>query len=184
LHHFTLVNSEGAIEAAPTIGYADLIVDLSQTGTTLRENHLKIIPDGIIVKSQACLIGNRHLLRSQPDSLRVLQSLAEFIDASMNGRGYYQVTANICGNDPDHIATKVALSPSTQGLQGPTLAKTYVPGSNENWFALTVIIPSRDVLAAVEHLRSIGGSQTIIMPVRYVFLEEAQTFSRLLKQLI
>ena len=58
IHHFTLVNAEGAIEAAPTLGYADIIVDLTQTGTTLRENHLKIISDGIIVESQACLIAN------------------------------------------------------------------------------------------------------------------------------
>ena len=50
IHHFTLVNAEGAIEAAPTIGYADIIVDLVQTGTTLRENHLKALPDGVIVE--------------------------------------------------------------------------------------------------------------------------------------
>lgn len=59
LHHFTLVKAEGAIEAAPTLDYADIIVDLTQTGTTLRENHLKILADGIIIDSQACLIGNR-----------------------------------------------------------------------------------------------------------------------------
>src|SRR5258708_15506009 len=41
VHHFTLVEAEGAIEAAPTLGYADVIIDLSATGTTLRENHLK-----------------------------------------------------------------------------------------------------------------------------------------------
>jgi len=50
IHHFTLVNGEGAIEAAPTIGYADIIVDLMQTGTTLRENHLKALPDGVVVR--------------------------------------------------------------------------------------------------------------------------------------
>ncbi|MCA9906191.1 MAG: ATP phosphoribosyltransferase, partial [Anaerolineae bacterium] len=63
IHHFTIVNAEGAIEAAPTIGYADAVVDLTQTGTTLRENHLKPIGDGVILESQACLIGNRTALR-------------------------------------------------------------------------------------------------------------------------
>lgn len=63
IHHFVLVNAEGAIEAAPTIGYADIIVDLVQTGTTLRENHLKALPDGVIVELQACLVGNRRALR-------------------------------------------------------------------------------------------------------------------------
>jgi ATP phosphoribosyltransferase len=183
LHHFSLVKSDGAIEAAPVIGYADVIVDLSQTGTTLRENHLKIIPDGILLRSQVCLIGNRTLLQSTPHVLETVQQLTEFIDASMNGRGYYQVTANIRGNNPAEIAEKVALSPATQGLQGPTLSPTYVSGSSDDWYALTVIIPSRDVLAAVRHLRDIGGTQTIITPVRYVFLESSRTFTNLMAQL-
>jgi len=183
LHHFTLVNSEGAIEAAPVIGYADIIVDLSQTGTTLRENHLKIIPDGIIIQSQACLIGNKKSLVADSRMLEVAQNLTELIDSSVSGRGYYQVTANIRGSEPDLIAAKVAQSPSTQGLQGPTLARTYVPGSQDDWYTLTIIISSRDVLEAVRYLRSIGGTQTIITPVRYVFLESSPTFSRLLAQL-
>ena len=37
-----MVKAVGAIEAAPTIGYADMIIDLTQTGTTFRENHLKM----------------------------------------------------------------------------------------------------------------------------------------------
>jgi ATP phosphoribosyltransferase len=183
LHHFTLVNSEGAIEAGPMIGYADFIVDLSQTGTTLRENHLKIVPDGIIMTSQACLIGNRHLLQGNPEVLTTVRNLTELIDASVNARGYYQVTANIQGNDPALIASKVAMSPITHGLQGPTLARTYVPDHGNDWYTLTVIIPSRDVLGAVDHIRSIGGTQTIITPVRYVFWESSQTFTRLREKL-
>src|SRR6266446_2416520 len=58
IHHFTLVEAEGAIEAAPTLGYADVIIDLSATGTTLRENHLKPLRDGVILDSNACLIAN------------------------------------------------------------------------------------------------------------------------------
>ncbi len=68
IHHFTILNAEGAIEVAPTIGYADVIVDLMQSGTTLRENHLKPLTDGVIVESQACLVGNRQALQDPGSS--------------------------------------------------------------------------------------------------------------------
>src|SRR3712207_8791085 len=46
-------------EAAPSLGYADLIADITTTGTTLRENHLKIVAGSTILRSQACLIAGR-----------------------------------------------------------------------------------------------------------------------------
>ena len=58
ISHFSLVESSGTLEVAPEMGFADIIVDVTATGTTMRENHLKIINGGIIMDSQACLIGN------------------------------------------------------------------------------------------------------------------------------
>src|SRR5258707_4677772 len=83
VHHFTLVEAEGAIEAAPTLGYADIIIDLSATGTTLRENHLKAVSDGVILESNACLIGNVARLRDCPESLDTAKTLLELIDAAL-----------------------------------------------------------------------------------------------------
>ena len=56
--HFSIVQSSGTLEVAPEMGFADIIVDVTATGTTMRENHLKIISGGVIMDSQACLIGN------------------------------------------------------------------------------------------------------------------------------
>tara|TARA_R110000787_G_scaffold71660_2_gene159529 strand:+ start:8251 stop:8997 length:747 start_codon:yes stop_codon:yes gene_type:complete len=50
---YRLVESAGATEAAPTTGAADVIVDITSTGATLRANGLKILTDGIILKSEA-----------------------------------------------------------------------------------------------------------------------------------
>ena len=182
IHHFTLVKAEGAIEAAPTLGYADIVIDLTQTGTTLRENHLKPIPDGIIVSSQATLIGNRRKLQENPHLLDSIRQFLEYIDAASQGREYYQLTANIQGKNAEEIAEKIAGNPITRGLQGPTLAPIY--GSNgASWYTLTVIIASDQLLPAVEHLRSIGGSHTSALPIRYMFMEESPTFVHLLKLL-
>ncbi len=56
--HCKIISPHGALEAAPLTGVADLIVDLTETGTTLRENHLKLLEDGVVLRSQACLIAN------------------------------------------------------------------------------------------------------------------------------
>jgi len=53
---YRIVESLGATEAAPSAGQADVIVDITSTGSTLRANGLKVLPDGTILNSQANLI--------------------------------------------------------------------------------------------------------------------------------
>lgn len=53
---YQIVESLGATEGAPAAGLADLIVDITSTGSTLVANNLKILKDGVILKSEACLV--------------------------------------------------------------------------------------------------------------------------------
>ncbi len=187
VHHFTLVEAEGAIEAAPTLGYADVIIDLSATGTTLRENHLKAVSDGVVLDSNACLIGNLNKLRTCPEALETTRTILEVIDAALNGRNYYQLTANIKGQSAESVAHALAANPITRGLQGPTVAPIYASNTPERddgqWFGATIIVPNKDLLGAVAHLRSIGGTQTTVIPVRYVFMPQSPSYGRLLARL-
>ena len=52
---YRIVPSAGATEGAPTAGTAEAIVDITTTGATLKANGLKILDDGVILKSQAQL---------------------------------------------------------------------------------------------------------------------------------
>lgn len=52
---YRIVPSAGATEGAPTAGTAEAIVDITTTGSTLKANGLKILDDGVILKSQAQL---------------------------------------------------------------------------------------------------------------------------------
>ncbi len=52
---YRTVVSLGATEGAPAAGMAELIVDITSTGSTLRANHLKVLDDGVILRSQAVL---------------------------------------------------------------------------------------------------------------------------------
>jgi ATP phosphoribosyltransferase len=55
---YRIVESLGATEGAPAAGLADIIVDITTTGSTLRANRLRILEDGIILRSQACLVAS------------------------------------------------------------------------------------------------------------------------------
>ena len=52
---YRIVESAGATEGAPAAGTAEAIVDITTTGSTLKANMLKVLDDGIILKSQAQL---------------------------------------------------------------------------------------------------------------------------------
>ncbi len=53
--HYRIVESAGATEGAPAAGVAELVVDITTTGATLESNGLKILRDGVILRSQAQL---------------------------------------------------------------------------------------------------------------------------------
>ena len=56
IQSYRIVESLGATEGAPAAGSADIIVDITSTGSTLTANHLKVLADGTVLKSQACLV--------------------------------------------------------------------------------------------------------------------------------
>jgi ATP phosphoribosyltransferase len=56
---YRIVESLGATEGAPASGAADIIVDITSTGSTLTANHLRILSDGVMLKSEACLVRAR-----------------------------------------------------------------------------------------------------------------------------
>lgn len=66
---YRIVESLGATEGAPAAGSADVIVDITSTGSTLRANHLKVLSDGVILRSQACLVQSRKKRSAEDEAL-------------------------------------------------------------------------------------------------------------------
>jgi len=60
---FQIVNSLGSTEVAPFTGTAEIISDITSTGTTLKANNLRVLKDGEILKSQACLMSSKLSLK-------------------------------------------------------------------------------------------------------------------------
>jgi ATP phosphoribosyltransferase len=69
-----LVKLHGNIELAPLIGLADQVVDITATGTTLRDNHLVIV--GEVLQSSARFIGNSAAVRTDSRVLELADALA------------------------------------------------------------------------------------------------------------
>ncbi len=77
---YRIVESLGATEGAPASGQADIIVDITSTGSTLSANHLKVLDDGIILKSEACLVQSLVRQRNASDQAS-LQALLARLEA-------------------------------------------------------------------------------------------------------
>ena len=76
---YRIVESLGATEAAPASGSADLIVDITSTGSTLKANGLKVLDDGVILHSQANLIVSKKAAWTNEKKI-LLRALFEKID--------------------------------------------------------------------------------------------------------
>ena len=78
---YSLVESSGATEGAPASGVADFVVDLTSTGTTLAENHLKEISGGTVLQTEVCLIASLRGALWSPKAIAAMEHLVEQIEA-------------------------------------------------------------------------------------------------------
>lgn len=181
INYFSLVESQGAIEAAPSMGYADVIADIVETGTTLKDNGLKALPGGSILRSQACLIVNRRLLKQSERKLTAVGHVLEQFEARLRARTCYSITANLRADSPASIACALAEEPATRGLLGPTVAPVYAHREDEaGLFAATLIVEGDQLLRAVQHIRRHGGHSVSAVPVQYVYGDRCTAFDALL----
>ena len=73
---FSIVKSIGSTEVAPYTGGSELITDITSTGSTLKENNLRIINDGYILKSELCMMVGKSSLKNKE-----FQKLAKLLSA-------------------------------------------------------------------------------------------------------
>jgi len=173
-----LIAAEGTLEVAPAIGYADLISDLVSSGQTMHDNRLRVLEDGVVLRSQAVFFANRAALKQRPEVLTMARQLLEYIEAYLRGQENYMVVANMRGDSARAIADALFAQPDLSGLQGPTIAPVFTHGGDQ-WNAVTIVVHKDRIIPAVRALRAIGGSGVIVSPVTYIFEEEPERAQRL-----
>ncbi len=170
---FTMIKAEGTLEIAPTVGYADLIVDLVSTGTTLRDNRLKILEGGNILEAEACLIANKASLKSTLETQAIAIQLLELLGAYLRAKDNLAIFANVRGDSPESIAEKIFRKDVIRGLQGPTISKI-ITQESQNWYAIHLIVHKSQLHQAIQEVRDVGGSGVVVAPVTYIFEEEPE----------
>ncbi len=179
ISYFSLIQASGALEAAPAMGFADVIGDITQTGSTIRENRLKQIHGGTAISSEACVISRRMDAERDGSRLAAARLLLEMMEARLAARPYVSVTANMKGETPRGVAEYVLEHADISGLRGPTISRVFTP-DGDGWFAVTVIVRESRLLPAVERLRQIGGSSVTVTKLDFVFRSESTSYPRLL----
>lgn len=182
VNYFSIAAVTGTLEASVAMGYADLIVDITASGVTLRENRLKRLEDGTVLASEGALIGNKKLLRENPERLEGAREIIERIEAHRNAGGFQRISANIEGESEDAVAAKVLERPECAGLQGPTIARVYT-ADGRKWFSVTVFVQKVSLTSLVNFFRSIGGVSVTVSEASYVFGQESSSYARLLSEL-
>lgn len=186
LKHVKFSTADGALEAAPAMGIADAILDLVSSGTTLRENNLKEIKGGTVLKSQAVLIASKRALLQRKDVLEAAHEMLERLEAHLRAVGQFTVTANMRGNSAEEVAKRILELTAFRGLQGPTVSPVFSKRNGEvkpDYYAIVICVPKKQLYDSVRQLREIDGSGVLVSPLTYIFDEEPPRWRKLLDQL-
>jgi len=190
--HCKIISPHGALEAAPLTETADLIVDLTETGTTLRENHLKLLEDGIVLRSQACLIGNTQLLRENKQALNLASIMLELIEARKQARNRSILTAHLQTNTPEEMQDNFTrlnqrLNHLVSGLEFQASHTERENTTNPCRYTISGVTnvggSATDFLEIVTVLRSAGALHINITPLTYRFENESSSVRALHKRL-
>jgi len=183
ISHCKIITPHGALEAAPMTDTADLIVDLTETGTTLRENRLKLLDDGVVLRSQACLIANARLLNRDERALQLAVTMLELIDARMQARNRSLLTAHLQAESEgraDNVCAELnrRLKSLTARCELRIANSRLIGDTEHSWYTISGEIdagkgPASELLEIVALLRSAGAVHITVMPLNYRFTEES-----------
>ena len=148
--------SWGATEVKPP-DLADAIVEATETGSTLRANHLRII--GTVLESNPQLIANRQALDDEKKRTKI-ENVALLLRAAMEAQGRVGLMLNVLRTDLDAV---LGLLPA---LQRPTVS----PLSDADWVAVSTVLEERDVRELMPRLRAAGAHGIVEYPLNKIVL--------------
>ncbi|WP_406536394.1 ATP phosphoribosyltransferase [Methanobrevibacter sp.] len=149
-----IVKLSGSTEAAPFIGLADLITDLTSTGTTLKMNHLEIID--VILESSIKLIANNESLNEKRE---LIEAVSTSIKGVLDADRKKLIMMNVKEMDLDKVKN---VMPSMGGL---TISEVL---SDERTVAVQAVIDEKQVFELVNDLRNAGAKDILVVPIERI----------------
>ncbi|HUV62155.1 MAG TPA: ATP phosphoribosyltransferase [Thermoplasmata archaeon] len=151
-----IVTVSGATEMTPQIGLADVITDLTETGSTLKLNHLKEV--GLVLDSVAVLVANRGSMSSKSSRIEEITSA---IDSVIGASRKRYLMANV------PRTTLPNLESLLPGISGPTIMNII---GRDDIVAIHAVVNDDEVNGIIAVLKEIGGTGILICPIERMVL--------------
>jgi len=163
---YRIVESLGATEGAPAAGQAELIVDITTTGATLAANALKVLDDGIMLRSEANLVAS--LTADWNERTRnIARVILGRIAAEEEARTTREVRAIIAGD-----RTKLV-------VQAQKLFDARAPLGIAKDGPLTLVAAKKKVADLADWLVSQGADHVTVAQMDYIFSSKNELFEKL-----
>lgn len=145
-----LIQLDGAVEVAIRLGIADVIADVVETGTTLRQAGLEVFGDPIL-RSEAILIkpvGKP----AMPDGF---DTLVRRLNGVLIARTYVMMDYDV---DQDHLDAACAITP---GFEAPTVS----PLARQGWYAVRAMVQRRQAQKIMDDLWQVGARAILVTDI-------------------
>lgn len=149
-----IITLSGSTEIAPLIGIADLITDLTSTGTTLKMNHLKIVDT--ILESSIKLITNENSFKTKKD---LVEAVSTSIKGVIDAERKKLVMMNVKKEDLNKVKKVMP------AMTGPTISEVL---SKEETVAVQAVIDEDIVFELVNDLRNAGAKDILVVPIERI----------------
>jgi ATP phosphoribosyltransferase len=164
---YRIVESSGATEGAPAAGTAELIVDITTSGATLAANGLKVIEDGIILRSQANLVAARGASWGAGER-EIARVILDRVAAQQRARAFREVRARFSACDAKLVESAKQKFGVVTPFGGPTSSGM-----------LTLHCPPDKVYALTSFLRENGAEAVAVADLDYVFSRDNPLYAKL-----
>jgi len=145
-----IASMSGAVEIAPHLGVADVIVDLVSTGSTLRVNGLREIE--MLLESSARLVASPVAL-DDAVSGPAIQDLATAIESVLRAQEKRYLMTNVPRNRLDEVRKVIP------GLSGPTIVEVLDSGE---WVAAHAVVDADKVYQTISQLKALGAEGILV----------------------
>jgi ATP phosphoribosyltransferase len=150
--------SFGATEAKPPED-VDAIFDITETGTTLGQNNLKIID--IVMESSAVVVANRGALRNTKKREKIADMIA-LLRGVVEARKKLHIFVNVKKENLDHLLKNMP------ALKKPTISEL----SEQGWYGVNTIIDKNEFIKLVPMMRKIAQGLVVMEPRQILPLDE------------
>ena len=148
-----LISSPGATEIKPQLGLADFIIDITSTGSTLKNNNLTIYDT--ILESNAALIANKDCLTQKNKEIEDIKlALKSVILAENKSYLIFNISKEILTRILDQIPC----------MRAPTIVNT----GDENMVSVQTVVPTNDVSNTITKLKNFGTTDILVLDIKRV----------------